>query len=214
MPHKPKPPRNQGGSPNRPTLNALRHGRTGQTLVLPAADLNSYERFTARFFDDFKPAGAVEEHLVQTLADGAWRLNRIRALENNLLTLGLEQQLGDISTANPEARSALAMAQALAQHTRALASLSMQEQRLSRQFESALKQIRELQAERRVSRKQDLDQAAQLLEQHRESARPGVYNPAVDGFSFSLAEIESYVSREERVHQASDAYWERRAEAA
>src|SRR6266849_4781573 len=51
----------------RSSLNALRHGLTGHTIVLPTEDLAAYERFTKRFFDDLKPIGILEEQLVQNL---------------------------------------------------------------------------------------------------------------------------------------------------
>jgi len=50
----------------RASLNALRHGRSGQAVVSPQDDL----------------------------ADGPWRLNRARVSENNLLTLGFDEQSG------------------------------------------------------------------------------------------------------------------------
>ena len=38
-------------------LNALRHGLTGQTVVLPTGDLEHYNRFTQAFGEDLKPKG-------------------------------------------------------------------------------------------------------------------------------------------------------------
>src|SRR6266849_11043033 len=68
-------PKTEAGK-QRSSLNALRHGLTGHTIVLPSEDLAAYQRFTKRFFDDLKPQGILEEQLVQTLADTSWRLNR------------------------------------------------------------------------------------------------------------------------------------------
>ena len=73
----------------RSSLNALRHGLTGQIIVLPGDDLEAYQRHVESYVNQCKPKGAIEAQLVQTLADTAWRLNRVSALENNLLTLGM-----------------------------------------------------------------------------------------------------------------------------
>ena len=133
----------------RSCLNALRLGLTGHTTVLPAEDLAAYQRFTQPFFDDLKPKGILEEQLVQSLADTSWRLNRIPALENNLLALGFSEHEDNIVTEDPESHAALVIAEALRVQTRAFAALSMHGERLSRQFEETLEQLRELQSERR-----------------------------------------------------------------
>ena len=71
------------------SLNATRHGLTSQVVVMPTEDLIAYLDHTQTFHDEYQPQGPTETHLTQTLADCAWRLNRARALENNLLTIGL-----------------------------------------------------------------------------------------------------------------------------
>src|SRR6266851_5293839 len=164
-------PKTEAGK-QRSSLNALRHGLTGHTIVLPTEDLAAYQRFTKRFFDDLKPQGILEEQLVQSLADTSWRLNRIPALENNLLTLGFAEHSDDINTEHPEVHAALAIAEALREQTRAFTALSMHGQRLSRQFEKTLNQLRELQAERR---------AAEQTHEHQQLT----HQPSEPGFVFS-----------------------------
>src|SRR5436190_13328446 len=73
----------------RVSLNALRHGLTGQTVVLPEDDLAAYRRSSAQFHAELKPHGLLETKAVQTIADTYWRLDRIRAMENNLFALGV-----------------------------------------------------------------------------------------------------------------------------
>jgi hypothetical protein len=142
-------PRTEDGK-RRSSLNALRHGLTGQTIVLPSEDLAAYQRHTQRFSEDLQPKGVVEEQLVQALSDASWRLNRVAALENNLLSLAVFQP-PPITTGHPEAQEAIALAQNLHEHTRTLATLSMHGQRLSRQFEQTLRLLREIQADRRYT---------------------------------------------------------------
>src|SRR5258708_26924238 len=95
----------------RSSLNAYRHGLTGQTIILPAEDLDAYQAFTDTFFKDYKPVGTLEKQLVQSLADTSWRLNRVAALEHNLIGLGFDEHSDSISTENPEAQAALVILQ-------------------------------------------------------------------------------------------------------
>src|SRR6266481_348603 len=102
-------PRTEAGK-KRSSMNALRHGLTGHTVVLPADDLAAYERHVQSFVAEYQPKGATENFLVQDLADTTWRLNRIPALETNLLTLGITEHTGAIHCDHPEAQVALATA--------------------------------------------------------------------------------------------------------
>jgi hypothetical protein len=135
----------------RAALNAMRHGLTGHIIVLPSEDLAEYKRHTQRFFDEFKPQGALEEQLVQTVSDTAWRLNRVPAVEANILSLGINRHKRHIRTGEPEIRVALAAAVTVRNQSQALANISIYEQRLSRQFHRALDELRKVQAERRAT---------------------------------------------------------------
>jgi cysteinyl-tRNA synthetase len=150
------------------SLNALRHGLTGQIVVMPTEDLHIYQRHLKSFSDEYHPQGATEAHLVQALADTAWRLNRVAALETNLLS----QAAADTSL---EAQS------------EALANLSLHSQRLSRQFERTVTQLRELQ-QTRVSREdQELDEYLDVVEMFERKGE--AYDPTADGFVFSQSQI-------------------------
>src|ERR1700722_14717162 len=72
---------------NRSSLNALRHGLTGQIVVMPTEDLAAYQLHLESFTDEYHPQGATEANLVQALADCSWRLNRAAAMEANFLSL-------------------------------------------------------------------------------------------------------------------------------
>src|SRR6266852_1095136 len=199
-------PKTEAGK-QRSSLNALRHGLTGHTIVLPTEDLAAYQRFTKRFFDDLKPRGVIEEQLVQSIADTSWRLNRIPALENNLLSLGFAEHSDRINTEHPEAHAALAIAEALREQTRAFSALSLHGQRLSRQFERTLQQLRELQEERRRIEQHQLFDAVMLLEMHKDKEL--TYDPSEDGFVFSNSDIEAFIRRQERLQEARQAKKER-----
>jgi hypothetical protein len=65
----------------RVSLNALRHGLTGHTVVLPSEDLAAYQKHCGEFHTELKPQGLIESKCVQTIADTYWRLDRIRAMD-------------------------------------------------------------------------------------------------------------------------------------
>lgn len=219
-------PKTEAGK-QRVALNALRHGLTGQTVVMPDEDMQAYQDFVVSFFNDLKPKGVLEQQLVQSLADDSWRLNRAKALETNLFTLGMVDHSDLIDVDDPEANAALAVAKALEQQTKALATLSMHQNRIARQFERALNQLREIQAERRSRENGEMREAFAVLHSRRIAQRnqaeahaadptqpaPQPYDPAADGFEFSLAEIEAWSKRYFRKEQAFAAAYPVRAAA-
>jgi hypothetical protein len=191
-------PKTEAGK-QRSSLNALRHGLTGQTIVLPAEDMQAYQQHIQRFVTEYHPKGATESQLVQSLADCAWRQNRVAALENNLLTLGIVHPT-PVENATEQVSAALAIAAALDSQTRALATLSIHGQRLARQFEKTLALLRELQTPRLAQEAYQLDQAANLIKLYKKKQIP--YHPSQDGFVFSDEEIEAFIARHDRDQRA------------
>jgi len=157
----------------------LRHGLTSHTAVLPSEDAQAYQHHCRQFHDEYQPKTPTETQLVQELADTAWRLNLIPLLETNLLTRASDTR----ATREPIACD-------IAEATRALATLGLHGQRLSRQFQKTLDQLRSIQTERRDREQHDLKRAASLLELHKHKGIP--YDPAQDGFVFSESEIEAH----------------------
>ncbi len=184
------------------SLNALRHGLTSQVVVMPTEDLIAYLDHTGSFHAEYSPVGPTETHLTQTLADCAWRLNRARALENNLLTIGLQSKAHRENQDNHhEIQDALATAAGIEARTRQLAMLSLHDSRLTRQFDKTLTLLKSLQAERQTQRQADLEIASRLLQLHAtETTSP--YDPTQDGFVFSTQEIETYLFRKTRKSKA------------
>jgi hypothetical protein len=156
----------------RSSLNALRHGLTAASAILPSEDQAAYDAHRSGFFDEYQPATPTETQLVQELVDTAWRINRIPALEAALL----DRADLDIVDAH-----------------RALANLSIQGQRLSRQFQKTVDQLRDIQAERLEHEHRDLKDAAALLELHRHKGVP--WEPADHGFVFSRDKVEAFSQR-------------------
>ena len=78
-------PRTESGK-QRSSLNALSHGLTARTAVLPTEDPEAYQRHIQQFLDEYKPTTPTETELVHEIANTAWRLNRIPLLEAELLS--------------------------------------------------------------------------------------------------------------------------------
>jgi hypothetical protein len=165
----------------RSCLNALRHGLTGQTVVMPADDLEAYQLHIQSFVNEYHPQGATETQLVQSLADAAWRLNRVAVLETNLLTHDIVYEDFPNHESTHEMREAIAIAHALDSHTRALANLSLHGQRLSRQFERTLALLQDLQSKRKL---QEVQMDASKEKPHR---------PSKHGFVFAEDERQAFM---------------------
>jgi hypothetical protein len=186
------------------SLNALRHGLTGQTVVMPNEDLAAYQRFSQSLHEDMKPVGALEIQLAQSLADDAWRLNRAKAIETNLLAIGLHRNTESTDADDPAVRDALAIAEALHEQTKALATLSLHQNRIARTFERNLTQFRQIQEERRLQERRDLNTAAILYQGHlklnKKSGSNEPFHPADLGFVLTTAQIELFLRRQTLIH--------------
>jgi hypothetical protein len=173
------------------SLNALRHGLTGQIVVMPTEDLQAYQRHLVSFTDEYHPKGATEANLVQSLADTSWRLNRVAALETNLLTLGITHDPGPTIDAPQQIQDALSIVSALDSQSKALSNLSMHSQRLSRQFERTVTQLRDLQKIRHAKEKSDLDNLVDIIKLYESKGK--TYDPSADGFVFSQQQIDARI---------------------
>src|SRR5271165_3090538 len=112
----------------RAARNALRHGLTAASPVLPTEDPAAFETHRRQFLDEYQPANPTETHLVHELADTTWRLRRIPLIESRLISGHDSHPVRD------------------AQRHRA--SLNLQSTRLSRPYQIALTTRREIQTGR------------------------------------------------------------------
>jgi len=126
--------------------------------------------------DCLDPQTPVERQFAQTVADNQWRINRIRSIEDGMLAQGhftaAQAQVrcavnsdtaGDFDADNPEIHSAMTAARAFREGSKAFVNLSIYKQRLHRSMKDALRQLKELQADRRERRRTEMDDAILLL---------------------------------------------------
>ncbi len=165
------------------SLNALKTGLTGRTILLPNDDVEAYQAHVARFEAQWKPATDPERSLLQSIADTEWRLLRIPSLESGIYALGRLEFAGQFQD-----HSGLLDAKIFLTYQRQLNNLSIQENRLRRQRDQDVERLQNSQSERAKA----LHQSALALETAR---KEGVtYDPAADGFEFSIEELDQRLS--------------------
>jgi hypothetical protein len=177
----------------RSSMNNLRHGLTGQINILATEDREAHDHFCSGIVDSLQPETSMEQQLAHSVAEDNWRLNRARAIENNMFALGHEGEHRGLQIALADARTFQSQANQFQ-------LLTIYEQRINRNVLRNLKQLQELQAERRQQREHALEEAQLLAQQSLLNGLP--YEPAKDGFGFSNAEINSAIDRGNRLREA------------
>lgn len=67
-------------------LNALRHGGTSKSVVLPGEDPAEFERFEKALLAELRPVSEGERDQAKRVAALSWRLNRMYDMEANVLS--------------------------------------------------------------------------------------------------------------------------------
>ena len=120
--------------------------------------------------------GDRETHLVQSLADTQWRLDRIPNLEAGLFALG-RLRCAELfeDEKNQDVRRAMIDAHILIEDAKHFKNLHLQENRLLRRYGQDLKELKELQAQRKKEQE----------EQAQKAASPKTLAAATNGFEFT-----------------------------
>jgi hypothetical protein len=188
----------------RSSMNALRHGLTARTVVLPTEDMDAYKAFSTELANSLDAQTPVERQFAQTVADNQWRINRIRSIEDGMLGMGHFEAAGDFDCPTTLIHSAMTAARAFRDRSQAFVNLSIYEQRLHRSMKEALRQLRELQTERRERDKTEMDDAIRLLKTQKMKGLPHEPEPAVNGnkFVYASAEIVAESDRRDRLQDS------------
>jgi hypothetical protein len=173
--------------------NNLRHGLTGHISLLPTEDREAHDAFCNELIDSFTPETPMEQQLAQSIAEDSWRLNRARAIENNMFVLGHNHE-------RREVQIALADAKTFQTQAAAFNLLSIYEQRINRNLQRNMKLLKELQAERKSQHDRAMEEAKLLAQLNLMSGLP--YQPEENGFVFSSAEINRAIDRDNRLKAA------------
>ncbi len=99
------------------------------------------------------------------------------------------------------------MADEFGNHAKALSNLSLHSQRLSRQFERTVAQLRDLQETRLINEELALDHLLDITEMYKSKGE--TYNASQDGFVFSQHQINNAIRRRNRSRLTREAYQHR-----
>jgi len=133
----------------RSSLNALRHGLTGQVSLMTDEDRAAHDAFSKGIIDDLKPVGAMELQLAQRIATDSWRINRLAAFEDNIYCMWHDTNLPNESN-HPQIDTAFSQTQTFLQKSDELNRLSLYEQRLNRSIQKNMAMLKQLQKERKA----------------------------------------------------------------
>lgn len=130
--------------------NALRHGLTAESVVIPGEDPQQFEQLRDALRAEHQPVGPTQEILFQQLVVAAWRLRRCRCVEAALFEMFIcdteEEAEEEYSNVPQSARPGFAF-RADAAGPNALANLSRYEARAERAFYRALHELQRLRRE-------------------------------------------------------------------
>ena len=221
----------------RASLNALRHGLTGQVTVMPHEDREAFNHFCAEIVASLNPANALEQQLAQSVAQDNWRLNRARAMEDNILALGHTSEAAEMDAEHPEIHAAVTAARVFSEDPHQFQLLTLYMQRTNRDIHRNINLLRDLQTERRTAREAEFKEASRLKQLNEMKDVP--YDPKAEaairsmiagdplpadgspvrqpsngiGFVFSTQEIDIYIHYNHRLKQATHAQyrnWDRK----
>jgi hypothetical protein len=204
-------PKTEAGK-QRSSLNAYKHGLTGQIHLFTPEERTAFEKHCQSFVEALAPVGIFEQDLAQSIAEDKWRLNRARALESGIFALGQmadESDPGSLQNDQreidqPEISQPLSQARTWLDDGKHIQSLSLYQQRIQRSVERNMAELRTLRAERKAARDQALEEAV-LLAQLAKS-KGDAYDAAADfpslEFVFSAAEFETMLTRKQRLDEA------------
>ena len=132
-------------------LNAVKHGLTAETVVLPNESQEEYQAELHGYLQHFAPANKPETDLVLQLASAQWRLARYTAVETSLFDIQMEKSRKYIDkewkTIDESRRVALAF-EALSGTRSPLALLNRYQARLHNEYQRILKTLLQMQTVR------------------------------------------------------------------
>jgi len=164
------------------SLNAVKSGLTGRTVVLPSDDADLYQAHLRAFEKICAPVGHLEACLTQTLADTQWRLDRLHALEMALFSKG-RLEFSDLFKEESPTNNSMIDLHTATVYEKQFRNFHIQDSRLERRYRTTWAQLMALQKARLAQKQADLERAAEayLLAKHRNQP----FDLAQNGFEFS-----------------------------
>ncbi|MDP9053913.1 MAG: hypothetical protein M3N93_06370 [Acidobacteriota bacterium] len=168
-------PRTEEGK-QRSSMNAFKHNLSGNNLILKPQEYASYKERSAAMLADLKPQTEPERQIAQKIIDLNFRLNRITAIENNMLNFDMCQLERDAPD-DERVESMYAQTLAWKEDAPAFDVLGRYEARLSKQLLQYQKEFERLQSVRKAEQAAAV-QATEKVKVNEESASFGKPAPA------------------------------------
>ncbi len=138
-------------------LRGFDHAVTGQKLMYQASEIRAYMHLGAEYMAELRPVGIRETQTAQRIVDLNWRLNRLTAIETNLLTFNSLAKSNENPTGDPNTEGIMAHAYAWATdctYSKTFEAISRYESRLTRLLIQLTKEFERLQ-DRRLAKSED-----------------------------------------------------------
>src|SRR5271157_4540013 len=172
------------------SMNALKTGLTGHTVLLPGDDAELYQAKLLHCVGAFNPVGEKETALVQAIADTEWRLARIPGLEYGIYALARIEFADKFNDQPAELRPGFIQAHTYLAYHRQLNNLSIQESRLNRQLAKINNDLAALKRQRQQQQQAKLTEAARQYIAANQARKP--FNHKEFGFEFSMDQIDRH----------------------
>lgn len=187
----------------RSSLNATRHGLTGQVNVTTPDDQKAYDALCREFTEDWRPVGGTERHLVQTLADTQWQMHHASSLLRSIHAIGFSDLENRIDVDHAQVHAALTAGLVAMDKGKELDLISRYAARLNRSYRQTLHDLQTLQATRKQHEERDMTEAALLRNYYKMEGAPFV--PSEFGFVLRVGQIDAYNRRREALDKARNA---------
>ena len=159
--------------------NALKHGFTAQTVLLPGEDEAAYLKLCEETSLYWKPANEQERGLVQLLSITQGRLLRCPRLEADIFS----QDIPDF---------------------KAFDVISKHEARLRKQYSATLKEVTELIAARIAAEEAQMKEAIIIRRSDRNNKKES--NLRAIGFDFSTEQVDAVIARQDALTRAKSIF--------
>jgi len=183
--------------------NALRHGFTGQVLLMTPEEREKFNIFVNGIMTERAPIGTHETFVANSIAEEAWRLQQIRARCANLAAVADIEGAGEKFCPMPGKTEADGIEDAVVDSavardlSKQLALMSLYAQRTQRAYEKYKKELEEMQAKRKAHEAEELEDA-RLLYQLADT-QGLAFDPQKEGFVFSLQFIKAHTHRHHKL---------------
>jgi hypothetical protein len=168
-------PRSESGKATS-SQNALKHGLTAKTILLPGEDEAAYRAMCAGMFEQFAPANVPEKSLLQLLCDTQWRLQRCGRIEAAIL---------DADTLD----------------FKAIDIISKHESRLKKQYSATLKEVQTLIDTRLTHEQAELKEAMTI--RRADQTQGKTTDLKAIGFVLSTAQVDAAIARHDACTKAN-----------